>query len=217
MKRIAPVVFACLAVLPAIASASPRVEKTARKGDIASRYELREGALYRHIGKLRCQVTSDVAEFKIAQHPTDPTGAYLVKNGALHALLVPRPDQVTAGQCPKADLQELVPALARDKRGWVYKLVDRKDTPISLVAQSSEGRVTAWDAEGVAVHVDGVRELRLNTCFGSKKSFGTFVAFAIDGAGNVSKIGGKDPRKSKLDPQLYPNLDAFAATNRVCR
>ena len=193
------------------------VVKQARKGDVASQYVLRpNGALYRQIGAQLCQVTSDVDDFKIAQHPNDPTAVYLVRKGALEALTV-QGDADRAAACPKAQLQTLIPALDRAGGAWVYKVVDRKDTPLSLVAQDTNGRVTAWDDRGVAVSVEGAVEVEMNPCFGTKKAFGSFVAFVRDRAGLVSKIGGKDPRKSKADPARYGSLDAFKAKNNVCR
>ncbi len=214
MMRHLTVVLAAIAVMPTIAAAKKldgtSVIKTARHGDVASRYLLREdGHLFREIVGTPCEVTTEVSDFKIADNPSDPTAVYLVRKGALYALATPTPDQ--AGSCPKAELTQLVPAIDS------YAVVNRKDTPISLVARDVAGTVTAWDAAGPAVSVEGTTEMRLNPCFGTKKSFGSYVAFAIDGHGVVSKIGGKDPRHSKADPKRYPSLDAFVAKNKVCR
>lgn len=193
------------------------VTKTARKGDIASSYVLRaDGGLFRQVGKHLCQVSTEVYDFKIAQHPEDPTAAYVVKKGGLFALTT-SPEDRRAAACPSARLQPLVPGVERAKGTWQYKVVDRKDTPISLVAQDTDGRVTAWDAQGVAVSVDGAVELRMNECFGSKKSFSSYVAFVLDREGRVSKIGGKDPRKSKADAARYDSLDSFVSKQGVCR
>ena len=49
----------------------------------------------------------------------------------------------------------LISTLDRTGGTWAYRVVDRKDTPISLVAQDTSGRVTAWDGRGVAVYVEG--------------------------------------------------------------
>lgn len=193
------------------------VRKAARAGDVASEYTLRsDGALFRQIGKNTCQVSTEVYDFKVAQHPTDPTAIYVVKKGGLFAL-VPAAADRHATSCPPAKLNALIGGVERVHDQWMYKVVDRKDTPISLVAQDTDGHVTAWDAKGVAVTVNGARDMKVNACFGSKKSFGSYVAFAIDGEGRVSKIGGKDPRKSKLDPQRYDSIDAFLAVNKVCQ
>ncbi len=195
------------------------VTKTARKGDPASSYALAgDGSMFRTIGDQRCQVTSRVEEMKIAKHPSDSTAAYFVRDGALVALRTPTPDDVAAGGCPKAATTEVVSQLARLDGAYVYKLVDRSDTPISLVTEDTSGRATAWDRDGVAVYVDGVVDVKMNPCFGAKKkSFSSYVAFVIDGSGHVSKLGGKDPRKSKLDPAIYSSLAQFEATNHVCR
>ena len=214
MMRHLIIALAAVALTPAMAAAKKvagtSVVKTARRGDLASRYLLREdGHLFREIAGTPCEITTDVSEFKIAENPSDPTAVYLVKKGALYALTTPTPDQ--AAGCPKAPLTQLVPALDS------YVVVNRKDTPISLVARDAAGQVTAWDAKGPAMWVEGTTEMRLNDCFGTKKSFGSYVAFAIDANGVVSKIGGKDPRHSKADPKHYRSLDAFLANNRVCR
>ena len=192
------------------------VTKTARDGDIASRYVLRaDGHLFRQVGTNLCEITNEVYDFKIADNPHDPAAAYIVRKGGLFALTPARTDR-QATQCPKAKLELRVPALDRNDRSWQYLVVNRKDTPLSLIARGTDGRVTAWDARGVAVYVDGTVDLRMNSCFGSTKSFGSYVAFAIDRDGYVSKIGGKDPRKSKADPAHYETIDAFMAKNHVC-
>lgn len=213
MMRHLTLVLAAVTLTPTIAAANKSdgtsQVKTARHGDLASRYLLREdGHLFREIGGTPCEVTTEVSGFKIADNPSDPTAVYLVRKGALYALATPKPDQTNA--CPKAELTQLVAAIDS------YTVVNRKDTPISLVARDAAGKVTAWDAKGPAVWVEGTTEMRLNTCFGTKKSFGSYVAFAIDASGVVSKIGGKDPRHSKADPKVYSSLDAFLAKNKVC-
>jgi hypothetical protein len=208
------VALVAVTLTPALAVAKEHdgtsVTKTARRGDVASRYLLRnDGHLFREIAGTPCEVTADVAEFKIADNPSDPSAIYLVRKGALYALATPTPDQTKS--CPKAELTQLVPAIDS------YTVVNRKDTPISLLARDASGKVTAWDAKGPAVWVEGTTQMRLNKCFGTKKSFGSYVAFAIDSNGVVSKIGGKDPRHSKADPKHYASLDAFLAKNKVCR
>ena len=192
------------------------VVKNARFGDVASQYVLRaDGGLFRQVGKNLCQVTSEVDDFKVAQHPDDPTAIYVVKNGGLFALTIGA--DARESECPKAHLDSLITALDRGGGAWLYKVVDRKDTPISLVAQDTSRRVTAWDGRGVAVYVEGAVAFKINECFGSKKSFSSYVAFVLDGEGRVSKLGGKDPRKSKADPARYRSMDAFLAKNRVCQ
>ncbi len=216
-----PALLALTVAAPAALADHPSdlVLKTARRGDPASSYALKsDGSMFRTIGNQLCQVTAHVEEMKIAQHPSDSTAAYFVRDGALVALQTPTPDDVATGGCPKAATTELVHQLARAGGSYVYKLVDRSDTPISLIAEDASGRVTAWDRDGVAVYVDGVVDVKMNSCFGAKKkSFSSYVAFAIDGSGHVSKLGGKDPRKSKLDPAIYSSLAQFEATNHVCR
>lgn len=221
MTKLALLALASAALTTSAASAKTvgsDIVKQARETDIASEYVLKSnGALFRKIGNQLCQVTNDVDDFKIAQHPNDPTLAYIVRNGALEALTL-QPEAGPAAQCPKAELSTLVTALERTDGKWVYKVIDRKDTPLSLVAQDATGHVTAWDDRGVAVTVEGVVETKMNTCFGAKKkAFSSYVAFAIDGDGLVSKIGGKDPRKSKLDQTRYASIDAFLTQNKVCK
>jgi hypothetical protein len=221
MTKLTTLALAMLALATSAASAKSvgsALVKQARKTDVASEYQLKSnGALFRKIGNQLCQVTNHVDDFKIAQHPNDPTLAYIVRDGALEALTL-LADATEATQCPKAELSTLVAKLDRTDGGWVYKVIDRADTPLSLIAQDANGTVTAWDDRGVAVTVNGVVETEMNTCFGAKKkSFSSYVAFSIDADGLVSKIGGKDPRKSKADTKRYANLDAFLAQNRVCQ
>lgn len=221
MKTLVASALSVLALSSSVAVAKEladgTVRKAARTGDVASEYTLRpDGALFRQIGKNTCQVSTEVYDFKVAQHPTDPTAIYVVKKGGLFAL-VPGAADGRATSCPPAKLSPLIAGVERVNDEWMYKVVDRKDTPISLVAQDTDGHVTAWDAKGVAVTVNGARDMKVNACFGSKKSFGSYVAFAIDRDGRVSKIGGKDPRKSKLDPKRYDSIDSFLAANKVCQ
>lgn len=221
MKALAATSLSLLALTTSFATAKNTadgiVSKTARKGDVASTYTLRpDGSLFRQIGKHTCQVSTEVYDFKVAQHPDDATAVYVVKKGGLFAL-VPSPADRAARSCPSAKLDPLVSGVERVRDQWMYKVVDRKDTPISLVAQDTDGKVTAWDAKGVAVTVTGAKDMKMNSCFGSTKSFSSFVAFVIDKDGKVAKIGGKDPRTSKHDPQRYENLDAFMAVNKVCQ
>jgi hypothetical protein len=219
MKNLLVIALAAVSVQTTTASAKTigdDVVKHARAGDVASQYVLRaDGSLFRQVGRNLCQVTSDVDDFKVAQHPNDPTAIYVVKKGGLFALTVGEGDR--GAECPKAHLDSLISSLDRGGGKWLYKVVDRKDTPISLVAQDTSGRVTAWDQQGVAVFVEGAVTFKLNECFGSKKSFSSYVAFVLDGDGRVSKLGGKDPRKSKADPARYQSMDAFLAKNRVCK
>lgn len=220
MKHLLAIALAAVAFQTTTSSAKTigdDVVKNARSGDVASQYVLRaDGGLFRQIGKNLCQVTSDVDDFKVAQHPDDPTAIYVVKRGGLFALTVGG-EAERGAECPKAQLDSLISTLDRTGGKWAYRVVDRKDTPISLVAQDASGRVTAWDEQGVAVYVEGAVAFKLNECFGSKKSFSSYVAFVLDGEGHVSKLGGKDPRKSKADPARYKSMDAFLAKNRVCK
>lgn len=222
MKTLVTIALAAIAVQAAPSNAksfADDVTKTARRGDVASQYVLRaDGSLFRQIGRNLCQVTNEVDEFKVAQHPADPTAIYIVRKGALEALTLTDADLTsTSTSCPRAELQTLVPKLDRGDGKWTYKVVDRKNTPLSLVAKDTRGRVTAWDRKGVAVSVEGAVDLALNPCFGTKKSFSSYVAFVIDREGRVSKIGGKDPRKSKADAQRYDSLDTFRGVNHVCK
>ncbi len=175
-----------------------------------------DGGLFRQVGKHLCQISTEVYDFKVAQHPDDPAAVYVVKGGGLFALM-PSPTDREATSCPSATLDPLVPALERGNGKWQYKVVNRKHTSLSLIAKDTSGRVTAWDAKGVAVYVDGVTDLKMNECFGTKKSFSSYVAFALDTDGRVSKIGGKDPRNSKADADRYDSLAAFFAKQRVCQ
>jgi len=223
MTKLASFALAAVALTTTAAAAKTApggvITKQARKGDVASKYILKpDGALFRQVGANLCQITDKVDEFKIAGHPNDPSSIYLVRDGGNLQALTVTPAERTATGCPKAELQTLIPALDRAKDKWVYKIVDRKDTPLTLVAQSTDKRVTAWDDRGVAVYVDGAVDVSMNPCFGTKgKSFSSYVAFVLDGEGHVSKIGGKDPRDSKPDAQRYDSLDAFRSAQRVCK
>src|SRR5687767_14132592 len=123
MKTILLATASLLALASGVASAKGTT-KTARKGDVASKYTLHEnGGLFRQIGKNTCQVSTDVYDFKIAQHPDDPTAVYVIKKGGLFAL-VPSPVDRGATNCPPARLDSLVPGVDMAKGKFTYKVVD---------------------------------------------------------------------------------------------
>jgi len=225
MNKLITTIAALVALTPTVASARPNegdretgdVTMSARRGDIASQYILREdGSLFRQIGRNLCQVTTEVDEIKVPQRADDSVAAYVVRNGALMALR-PTRTPVPEGTCPRAQLDSLVGSLDRaEDMKFSYQLIDRTDTPITMVAWGLDRRFTAWDARGIAVAVDDTQWFRVNDCFGSSKQFGSYLAFARTRDGRVIKIGGKNPRKSKADAQRYASIDSFLSTNHVC-
>jgi len=226
MNKLITTIAALVTLIPTVASARPNegyretgdVTMSARRGDIASRYVLREdGSLFRQIGRTLCQVTTNVDEIKIPQRADDSVAAYVVRDGELMALR-PTRGAVPEGTCPRARLDSMVRALDRaEDMKFSYQLIDRTDTPITMIAWGADNRFTAWDARGVAVAVDDASWFYVNDCFGSRKQFGSYLAFIHTRDGRLIKIGGKDPRKSKTDARRYASFDSFLSTNHVCQ
>ena len=91
--------------LPSIVTLHSPSEKQARSNDIASSYELEhDGDLFRIMKdkkKTRCQITTNVSEIKISQHPKDVGMLYFKKNGNLYIL---RDQDTERGKtCPATD------------------------------------------------------------------------------------------------------------------
>ena len=213
MRRLALFLVTLLAPLVAAAKGLPgeSIVKPARPGDRASEYELRpDGGLFRRISGHTCQVAADVEDFEIAKHPEDGAVAYFVRHGALHALPPARP----WAACPRAEAQQVARLGALG-----YRLVASPASRVLALVTDESDTLHVVAAGGDAAVVPEVADVALNPCFGAKrKSFSSYVGFALGKSGYVVKIDGKSPAASKPDSsRAYRSLREFQRLNRVCR
>jgi hypothetical protein len=186
-----------------------RLVKTARSGDLASQYLVdQQGGLFRMVGNQKCQITSGVSDVKIPAHTADPSMAYFVAGNTLFALDPGQP----SGSCPKASKRKLVDDVAQ------FSLVSSSQSDLVMVALDRSGRLSMWDSAGDRTFLDGVSDFALNSCFGARgKAFSTYVGFAIDDSGNVTKLSGTIAGAPRPDGRSYSSLDEFRRGNRVCQ
>jgi hypothetical protein len=170
--RKASLLFLAVISLPAAANARAKVTKQARVGDVASGYSLTErGDLFRQIGKLRCQITSGVTEFKVAQHPADGGAIYFVKAGDLKVLVAPA---YVDGNCPKADVRTVTEGVVK------YALVTDPASPAVLMTLDREGTFRSI-GPATNVEIPGVADFSMNACAGQQgHKFSSYGAFVID-------------------------------------
>ncbi|MDD4972725.1 MAG: hypothetical protein PHY93_00160 [Bacteriovorax sp.] len=190
--------------------------KQARRNDIATEYSLDGNTFSRKIGKANCQITNNVDEFKISQHPSDNAMAYFVKDGDLYVLhnLQTFGDvvNVSNGDCPKTSKKLIVEDI--DK----YTVVSNINTNVVNLTLSKSGRFLAWDNDKAILTAEHIANYVNNECYGAKDelSFKSYVAFAIDTNGYVYKIKGEHAEDSKVSPEKYDDLKEFKKKNQVC-
>jgi hypothetical protein len=81
----------------ALAFAVPQ-SQVARSNDVVDRYELKEnGDLFRYLGAHKCQITNNVHDILVAQHPTDVA----MRECRSHSFPAPRAARArgTRGRC----------------------------------------------------------------------------------------------------------------------
>ena len=202
-----------LVLLPAVGRAD--TVKRARSTDIATEYRLEGTDLYRMVDGQKCQVTTDVIEFKVSQHPDDAAVIYYLRRERGAANLYSLENTDGGGQCPKAKKHRILDDIARSGGRYKYSVVPSAKAEIVAVALSRQGTLVAWDEQTAVVEEQGVEDYRLHDRFGKAGApFRRYVAFAIDSAGFVLKLDGRAPRGSRYDSQQpYPDLDAFWAIN----
>ena len=202
------VLVAVVLMVPALAGAA-KVTRKARPGDAASEYTLTErGDLFRQVGKLRCQITSGVTEFKVAQHPADAAAIYFVKNGDLKILL---PPVGAPGHCPKAETVTVASRIAR------FTLIGDARSPAFVMTLDADGQFQAVGADGAVASVPAARDFAMNACHGQPdKKFSSYSAFVLDRDGLVTRLKGREAAEKTDFSRAYASLDDFRTSNQVC-
>ncbi|MEW6056826.1 MAG: hypothetical protein AB1540_09440 [Bdellovibrionota bacterium] len=196
--------------LSAVAYDSIKEEKRARSNDVADRYILeRDGDFFREVRGKPCQITNNVDDFKVSQHRNDAAMVYFIKDGDLYVLH----NAESSGQCPKASKKVIMPNVKK------YNVVSNTNTTIVNTALDRSGTFIAWDNTRDVLTVRGVDEYKLNQCFGTGRSFSSYVAFLLSRSGDIYKVKGNEPEKSKWDNSRdsYNTLNQFEDRQRVCQ
>jgi len=193
--------------------------KQARKNDTADKYLLdHEGNLFRKVPKVKtpCQITSDVSDFKISQHPNDVAVLYYKKGNDLYIFNKDK-EYRPNGQCPSAKGNSKM-LMANVQK---FTVTSNQNTTIVNAAVDVNGNFNAWDNNIVVYSDKGIDEFQMNSCYGTQgKSFSSYVLFTRDYQGNVTKVKTdgtyfvKDA--SKVDPRRYNGLTDFKKQNNVC-
>lgn len=185
-------------------------EKNARQGDVASKYVLDDGRLYRVVNGNNCDITTGVEDFKVSQHPNDKAMIYFKKAGDLYALL--NTAAPSAGTCPKATKSVLLKGVKK------YNVVSSTDTTLVNTALSTSGAFRAGKNSGPAYRQTAISDYALNTCYNQQgKSFSTYVAFLLKDNGEVVRVKGKTPEDSKVVAGRYTSLNQFKTDEKVCQ
>jgi hypothetical protein len=175
------------------------IVKQARANDVADKYVLTdEGTLYRTVNGRRCDVTTNVDNFKISQHPNDRAMVYFKKNGDLYVLGRSTPSY----GCPKANTKVLMENVKK------YSVTSNTQTTIVNVALSKSGKFVAWDnvAPVLTTPYDVIADdYQMNQNFGADgKPFSSYVAFVHTARGGaIMKVKGINPEGSKWDTSRY--------------
>lgn len=185
-----------LALSAASGAQAKDIVKKARANDVADTYVLTdEGTLYRTVNGRRCDVTTNVDNFKISQHPNDRAMVYFKKNGDLYVLGRSAPSY----SCPKANTKVLMENVKK------YSVTSNTQTTIVNAALSKSGKFVAWDNVAPVLTVSGADDYQMNQNFGAEgKPFSSYVAFVhSDRGGSVMKVKGITPSASKWDSSRY--------------
>jgi hypothetical protein len=157
--------------------------KTARRNDPADQYMLdKNGNFYRYFksSKQLCQVTSNVSDFKISQHPTDSAAVYYTTNE--NELFVVH-SQGVSGNCPPVSKKSIMTDVKE------YKVVSNTHSTIVNAALTNGGHFVAWGDVDALISQNDVVDFEMNNCFGSEgKSFNSYVLFTLDTNGDVRKV-----------------------------
>jgi hypothetical protein len=219
--RSASLLVSVLAVaLIAIAPAEADRPRRARPGDVASKYVLeRGGDLFRFVNGRKCQVTNNVLDFKISQHPSDLAVVYYVRQDGGKANLYVLHNAGRGGDCPKADKLQIMADVARSGSKYRYSVVSSTDTSAVSMALSRRGEFRVWSRDDTLIVERKIRDYRLHQQYGRPGApFSRYVGFALDRAGRVLKIDGRRPDTSSYDPaRRYRQLDEFFRTNRLAK
>jgi hypothetical protein len=173
------------------------IVKKARANDVADTYVLTDsGTLYRTVNGRRCDVTTNVANFKISQHPNDLAMVYFKKNGDLYVLGRSFP---TYNGCPKANTKILLESVKK------YSVTSNTKTTVVNVALSESGKFVAYDNFAPVLTVSGADDYQMNQNFGAEgKAFSSYVTFVHTARGGyIMKVKGNSPEASKWDTSRY--------------
>jgi hypothetical protein len=231
MKTVS-LLFVALIALPALAETSadcgrpaPRGQEwktcknSVRKSETVKQYLLtKSGDLYATLkrGNALCQITSDVDDFKVSQHPNDAAMIYYTRDNDLYVL---NKQAVNAdGDCPKTKKHVIMANVVE------HKIATNTDTTIVNAALDKFGKLVAWDNKK-AVYTDyGVSDFQMNSCYGVKgKSFSSYVMFTIDYAGFVTKVKGESSGtyfqyiSDKSTKGRYKDITGFKNKENVCQ
>lgn len=158
--------------------------KEARRNDLANQYMLDDaGNFYRYFsdGKQLCQITNDVKDFKISQHPNDAAVAYYESKNSLW--VINNQDTTRNGNCPKVAKKVIM----QNVKEW--KVMSNTNTTIVNAAVDESGNFNAWDNIRVVYSQKNVIDFQMNSCFNvSGKSFSSYALFTLDSYGDVNKI-----------------------------
>jgi len=157
--------------------------KNARNNDRAAQYMLdNSGNFYRYFQNGQtCQITSNVKDFKISQHPSDRAVAYYESNGTLY--VVHNQGTSYTGNCPPVSKK----AIMQNVKEW--KIVSNTNSTIVNAALDSQGNFNAWDDNNVVYKDTNITDFEMNSCFGSAgKSFSSYALFTLSRFGDVTKV-----------------------------
>ncbi len=193
-------------------------KKSARRNDVADEYELTtNGDFFRYVGSNKCQITNNVADFKISQHPNDAAMVYfLKKKSGNQDLYVLHNSTGGSSQCPKASTKMIMEDIKK------YTVTSNTNTTIVNAALSHSGRFAAWDNSAVVYSDNGVTDYQMNQCFGvAGRSFKTYVLFTQDRSRAVTKVKVDEAGRgivdgSKSTSETYANITEFNRSQNVC-
>lgn len=190
--------------------------KNARRNDYASQYLLdRAGNFYRLVNNRKCQVTANVVDFKISQHPSDAAVVYY--KTTKNELFVVHNQSTQLGDCPPVSKKSIMTAVKE------FSVVPSQKTTIVNAALSTGGQFTAWDSVNSVYRDFNITDYQMNQCYGvSGKSFSSVVLFTIDRSGAVTKVrmqsnGLYIKDSSNTTSRSYASLQDFKQTERVCQ
>lgn len=206
-----------LAPDPALAGRSGVASsKQARANDVASEYVLeRDGDLFRIVKGRKCQVTNDVLDFKVSQHPRDLAVIYFVRREGPRANLYVLHNTARRGDCPKAKKLQILADLDRKRGKYRYSIVSSTKTEAVSMALSRRGVLKVWSRDDTLLEKRRMKDYRLHDKYGKRGApFSRYVGFALDRRGRVLKIDGRRPQTSSYDrSQRYRRLDEFFRTH----
>ncbi len=155
-------------------------------------------------------VNRDVLDFKISQHPNDRALVYFVKDEYGIANLWELSSITNKTQFLTRDIKKI-------NGHFKYDVIPSTDTTIVMVSLSNNGSLRAWDNDGEIEKWLLIEDYRLNPNFGKAgMPFSSYAVFAIDKAGYVIKIKGKDFQNSKAETtKKFNSIDEFLRVNKL--